>query len=657
MTGAIRIYDFATGELLALLRGHTNVVLSLAFAPDRRRLISGGAYGRAILWDVGDWGQAKRADARPRLLHKLEGHKDDVIAVGFTPDGARALTGSFDTTLRLWDAATGKPVDASMTGQKNKVRALAVNPRDGSIVSGGDDGEIRVWNGTTGKFRRPLANIDGVIGTLTFNSDGTRLLASCGQRCKSDYGLVFAIDSGKEITRYTAHNNVVFAAAISPDGRWAATGGSDNHEIHIWALDTGERRRGPDGQSLMLGGSGALGQAAGFSADGRSVAWGNTSTVVGLVDRRPLEYQLRLPGGGASLGRPERITAPNPLPIEGQTMGRGDAPAPAFLGARVGHGAWSLVHRPGGTFGDNDATLDIRQDGKAVASITRGPSDGYVHRAYSFSTDGNAIVSAGANGILIAYDLAGKELAHFVGHEGDVRAVTPSADGRYLISASADQTIRLWPLSSLSGSGSAPIVIRPIVTLFHGRDGEWVMWTPEGYYTASARGSDLIGWQINKGADKVPEHVTAGQLRQWFNRPDIVDKAILLASSAEAVRTSNGTSFKLEDLIRRPAPRLALLSPTVNATVSGGKIAVKFRIDPTPDPVKAIRVQVNGRLVRLDEPPTGAGGFQPGERTVEVPLASGRNTLQIALLNDVGWSSAEAGTLVKVDQRRDIGMQ
>src|SRR5882724_4747928 len=65
----------------------------------------------------------------------------------------------------------------------------------------------------------------------------------------------------------------------------------------------------------------------------------------------------------------------------------------------------------------------------------------------------------------------------------------PSPDGRYLVSASTDQTLRLWSLASRE----------LIVTLFHGNDGEWVMWTPQGYFTGSDRAEQIVGWQQGYG--------------------------------------------------------------------------------------------------------------------------------------------------------------
>ena len=50
--GDIRLYDFASGELKALLKGHSDVVLRLAFSPDGKKLISGSSDQTAIVWDV-----------------------------------------------------------------------------------------------------------------------------------------------------------------------------------------------------------------------------------------------------------------------------------------------------------------------------------------------------------------------------------------------------------------------------------------------------------------------------------------------------------------------------------------------------------------------------------------------------------------------------
>ena len=82
----IRLYDFESGKLVALLKGHTGVIRSLAFSPDGSKLISGSSDNTAIIWDTGV--QSGVQVPEPKLLHRLEGHKADIFTVVFSPDGA-----------------------------------------------------------------------------------------------------------------------------------------------------------------------------------------------------------------------------------------------------------------------------------------------------------------------------------------------------------------------------------------------------------------------------------------------------------------------------------------------------------------------------------------------------------------------------------------
>ncbi len=606
---AIRLYEFASSKLVALLKGHADVVQGLAFSPDGSRLISGSQDETAILWDTGIRAGARGTE--PKLLHRLEGHKDFIYAVGFSPDGSRAVTGSFDHDLRLWRVADGKEI-AHMPGHGDKVRSLAVVP-DGTIASGDYSGEIRLWDGRTGAFLKTLARQKRAVGSLAFSPDGGLLLSSAAEGTGARINNVFDTVSGKEIVTYTGHDNIVLATAFSPDGRWAATGGGNNEEIHLWDPHSGKPRLGPDGKPLRLAGQGQPVWAAGFSADGRRIGWGHQG-MKAVNQATPLAQALTLPLGEGALGAPVAL---------------GEAEAGAFRRAQVRFGGFSLSHRKGGDYG-YDAILDISKDGRAVASIARDSTNGLDHRSYGFTPDGETVVSGGSNGWLTAFDRAGNKLGDFVGHEGDVFAVAPSPDGRFLVSGSNDQTLRLWNLKTRE----------LLVTLFRGTDGEWVMWTPQGYYAASGPGSELIGWQINHGPEHEAEYVTAAQLRKTLNRPDIVARAIQLASAEQAVKEAYGTKFKLSDLLTKPVPHFRITSPAPNAALSGGSATLEIALEATPDPVKAIRIQVNGRQIAEEQPEEG-GGFKPGTLTFPVPLAKGRNTIRVVAVNDTGETPAE----------------
>ena len=658
----IRLHDFQTGALVALLKGHNNVVNSVAFSRDGRRLISGSSDAIAMLWEVPARGVAVAAQPaggeKPVIVQpalKLQGHTAQIYTVAFLPDGQRAVTGGNDTTVRLWDTADGHQT-AKLEGHKDHVRSISI-ASDGTIASGSRDTEIRLWDGATGQLKRTLTTPSVGIGKVVFSPDGRRLLATSGTVSGQDTGTVWDTSTWSPLASYQVHRNIVLAVAISPDGRLAATGGGSNQEIHVWELETGKRPQGPGGTPLSLQGGGAPGWAAGFSADGTRIAWGHTfgrakgGTGHSSETGSPLEFMLRLPRDGArdgeGLGHPERVT-----PVAADAAGAAAvSPVESWLRARPSAGGIALSHRKGGGYG-YDALLDVRRAGTLLATLERGSTDGFRYASYTFTPDNRTIVSGGANGQLQSYDLDAviaaakggtlidsaleKVTRKFQGHEGDVWAVTPSADGKYLVSGSGDQTIRLWNLATRE----------LIVSLFHatapgGEPGEWVMWTPQGYYTGSPGADNLIGWQLNKGSDKSAGYVTAAQLREQFNRPDIVDKAIVLASATQAIATSNGTAFKLADLLARPVPALRITAPADQATVSGGSAQLKVALGKTPDPIKSISVRVNGTLIRNE--PLDAAAAAKGELVVPVPLAKGANTVIVTATNATGESNPDQG--------------
>jgi WD40 repeat protein len=604
---AIRLYDFDTGELAALLMGHARPVTSLAFSGDGKKLIS-AAGPDAMVWDIG---VASTQGAETKAsLSQLKGHRDAIQAVGFMPDGKRAVTASHDHTLRLWRVADGS-LEKELKGHETKVQTLAVSPRDGSIVSSDLNGEIRLWDGNSGAFVKVFARLGGPAGALKFSPSGRLLLFACGDSACKQTQRVFDVASGKEVSSYSKHDNIVSAAAFAPGEEIVATGGGNNHEIHIWDPKTGNGK-------AVLKGSGRPIWAAAFSSDSRNIAWGHSAGRTWSPNNYgPLERYLSLPASGEALSQPE--------PLSGQS---------GWIQAQTVSGALSVKVK---TQGQYDAFLDIFKGGKpAGVTLQRRNDDGFTHRSYSFTPDGGTIISGGGSGKLIAYSTDGKKIGEFAGHESDVWAVAPSRDGRFLVSGSADETVKLWNLKTRE----------LIVTIFQGADGEWAIWTPQGYYAASPAASELLGWQINRGTDKTADFITAGQLRQRLNRPSVVAKAIELGSAEDAVRGAHGTEFKLTDLVTRAVPHLRILSPASPLLAkTSGEAAVKIALDATPDPVIRLRIQVNGRQLDDVLPGSGRATFPAGEQTIKVPLALGKNVIAITAQNAVGWSREEDATL------------
>ena len=79
------------------------------------------------------------------------GHFDEVLAVAWSPDGTRIVSGEHDSTIQIWDTRTGKRL-LTYQGHSNQVLAVAWSPDGTRIASGGFDWRVQVWNASTGKL-------------------------------------------------------------------------------------------------------------------------------------------------------------------------------------------------------------------------------------------------------------------------------------------------------------------------------------------------------------------------------------------------------------------------------------------------------------------------------------------------------------------------
>ncbi|QRV99392.1 WD40 repeat protein [Ceratobasidium sp. AG-Ba] len=134
----IKIWDAESGDLVwEQLVGHSRPITSITIAPDSKQIVSGSQDNTIIVWDV----ETGTATSKP-----LMGNCGVVFSVAFSPDGERVVVGPYDNTVQVWDMKTHQRISEPFQGHTDFVKSVAWSPDGQYFASGSNDGTIRIWN-------------------------------------------------------------------------------------------------------------------------------------------------------------------------------------------------------------------------------------------------------------------------------------------------------------------------------------------------------------------------------------------------------------------------------------------------------------------------------------------------------------------------------
>lgn len=338
----------------------------------------------------------------------LTGHKGDVTATGWSLGGARLASASNDSTIRVWDASSGRELMV-LTGHSKWVNAVVWSPRGTHLASASMDRTIKIWQAVTGESLVVLEGHTGSVWSVDWHRSGQHL-ASAGldgtiRIWRLMPGTRENAPGGRQLAVLNGHMGTVRAVKWSPNGRFLASGGNDG-TVRIWqiTMKTGLLRGGTSYRMMALSGHGGWVRAVSWSPDGQLVASGSDDDTV-----------------------------------------------------RV----WRINYDEAGNFTSGEAVAEIRGHSGGVNAVAWSPQSASSERGtgllrYTTSLDSDSfgpLILASGSGDRTAriWDVkSGEALAVMQGHKGWVWSVAWSPKAELLSTGSADGTVRVWKPTPLS---------------------------------------------------------------------------------------------------------------------------------------------------------------------------------------------------------------
>ena len=381
---------------------------------------------------------------------------------------------------------------------------------------------------------------------------------------------IWEAESGKVIRTLSGHSSDVSSVAWSPDGKYIVSGG-DDHTVKIWEVASGKELRTLEGHPGGV-------RFVAWSPDGKYIASGRGDESVKIWDAASGKELRALSGHSAS------VTSVSWSPD----------------GKYIANGSW-------------DKTIKIwdAASGKELCMLKH--SD-YVN-SVAWSPDGKYIVSGGDDHTVKIWDMTSrKELRTLIGHSDDVESVAWSPNGKYVASGSRDGTIKIWDPQN----GTL------LSTTINGEDGEWLTYTPEGFFCGSEWATQNLVYIVD-GMDVIG----IDQVYDTYYRPDLV-----AAKMRGEDISAYASSVRLASLVRSGrAPAVSLLG--IPAESSGRDMTFDISVRNTGGGIGAVNLLLNGKAIRLSDGIASADGETISFRHT-VTLQNGSNTLEAFALNGAG---------------------
>jgi WD40 repeat protein len=525
----IEVWDLTRGQTISRM-SHDDVVDTFFISPDGRYLATArtrpgeveDSDKKVTLWEV--------ASGRPVATLN---HEDRITTVEFSRSGIWVATASWDHTARMWSVPDGREI--YRVCHEDSVTDLAFSPAAEVLVTGSKDGTARIWSTKATKAEISIEE-DSHVDQIAFSPSG-QYIATVVKNAILSEGTVERIDihlrdvnTGEDIYRFQ-HDNLIAKIRFSRNGKYLASASYDR-TARLWNTSTGmEDLRIPHASLVLdVAVSPDEGLVATACRDGTVRVWDVTAkrelwmweapsakNTTDPLKKGAISSVIFSPSG-------EYIATANPDGVLRIWKARsGDKVAALQQPSLIS--AISFSPRGEHLAVATEQTLKILKVSdfseiakfefdRSIRSLLFSPCDNKLAVAgsyyYSISEDLERQARERWNGRVSIWDFAKNREIQRLSHEGAIQRVSFSKDGRYIATASADNTARIWEI----GTGEI------ILGIAHRGNINDIAFDPDNKFIATADENGLVRLSLWKAENLIVEtcaHLTRNLTQQEWS--------------------------------------------------------------------------------------------------------------------------------------------
>ena len=463
--------------LLQTLYGHDRWISDVALTADGRRAVSASYDFTLKVWDM----------ESGRELRTIMGHSGVPLGVAVSEDGRQAVSSYTDGTLKVWDLETGREL-WTLKGHSAEIKGIAISADGKRAISASGDKTLKVWDLETGLQLHVFVGHLAWVNAVAISSSSSRAISASADRSLKVWDLL----NRRLLHTFEGHTDDVTAVAISRDGSRAVSA-SDDKSLKLWDVQNGRELRTLEGHHNEI-------TDVAMNAVGRVAVSASNDTIL-TVWNLDNGQEVRTLDGHSERVTGVALSADGHLAISSsydKTLKIWDVKSRRELRPIQGHtegiiGVAVSSDRQRAVTASDDHTLKIwaLEGGNELISL-QGHTNAVMGVAWT--EDGQQVISASSDKTLIVWHVeSGRKLNELRGHSLGVTDVALSRDGRKAVSASYDNTLIVWDLDhghvlyTLRGHSGA------VTGIALSADGKWAV--------SSSYDRTLKFWDIESGCE------------------------------------------------------------------------------------------------------------------------------------------------------------